>query len=302
MRADAYNNYPEGFLEEFKEPVVFRLINIKPDPDNEGAFIMPNITAVPSESQVICDGEVVHLALISTVDPEGNATLDSRSLWLGQINGGEIRLDPKRAKDHKIFKYLNHCHWNRSSKYASDNPADWIVFKFDPETQAKEELAEKNPMMESISFITSASDAALRKLHVIIGDGSPKGKSVDVIKNELIKIATSVPDKAYAGIQAITPSLGKGDVKNADKESTPTIEVDSENIPEDLDVEAVAREAEKTKVIVRVNRYQVYRDQEGNDFFKFKSKEEAGATASEQLVDALDSDPDLLAKLQHMMS
>lgn len=316
MHISNVNQYPEGFLEEFTKPVTFRLANIKPDPDNPNGVLMPNITMVPPTSKVLYKkneddyGEIVNLVLVSSVSSDGDVTPDTRRTMIGAINGGEIRLDPKRPKDREVFNFLNHCHWNKSSPYASENPADWIIFKFDPEQQAKDELAEKNPMLESMKFISSSPDSALRKLYILI-IGEPAGKTSEMIKNELIALTMTNSKAVLSGIETLKPNMSAEDIvattpKNVGvEEDTESSLGNSESGEDDEyskdDFIVMIKEALADKALTRVNAKSEFRGLDGETFFKFQSKAEAGIPAEEQLANELLTNTELFNRFFSML-
>ena len=84
-----YNQYPKGFLKKFDKPVTFKLINMKPDPDVKGGWIMPRFVNIPATSMVMFTDEKgqkhqVRLALIRRVKADGEVEFEDRTLLLGQ--------------------------------------------------------------------------------------------------------------------------------------------------------------------------------------------------------------------------
>ena len=231
MSQEYYNNYPEGFLEDFREKVIFRLVDIKPDPDNPGAYLMPSVTAVPPSSTVTFDdGEnrtQVHLALVLSYDRDGNMIPDDRSMMLGQFNGGELILDPKKPKHVDMFNYLNHCHWNKSSKYTFPG-AKHYVEKVDHEAFAAKELEALDIKRIALVTVSIINDDQVKAIASLILEAEPEDSplSPKVRRANLDKIADKYPEKLIAACKSLSIPLAHAPGASQEVKEEDSIELD----------------------------------------------------------------------------
>lgn len=286
-----YNNYPEGFLEEFNKPVTFKLVNIKEDPENPGHFLMPRFTNIPATSQVVFNNEVVNLAYIERYDANGDPVFGDRSLLLGMHNNGEIYLDPSRAKDRKLFEYINHCHWNRSSKYTNES-SQHVVYKFDLDEIANSRVSSRNSLKESLRFIMSASDIEIKSLYVLVGKEIPSGMSMPRMRDELEDMCIKNAEVIFNAVSSI---------KSKKRQQEDNISTNKQ-AEEDIDILAMLEEAKKNKIISQYNPARSFKSKSGDFLFQFEKAVDAdGYSPIEQFATALSQDDDLLEKVKYLI-
>lgn len=272
-----YNQYPKGFLKEFTEPVTFKLVNMQPDPDVPGGWLMPRFQNIPATSMVMFKdskgkSHQVRLALIRTIHASGEIEFEDRTLLLGQSTNGEIVLDPKNPKDVETFNYLNHCHWNKSSPYTYEG-AEHIIYRWDPEVLAKEEMNERASSRKAIIAVSTLSDTQIATLYAQIGAKKPSMVSLSEQRNEMEIVAQDNPvrvlealSKDNASIEALVNTLIN---VGAVRKLTPQLEFREEGTD--------------------------------NVVFRFQKLDAGLGSAEDQLKKALETDQALKIKIEHLI-
>ena len=321
-RSEHYNQYPEGFLEDFKEPVTFKLVGIKPDPDNKSGFLMPTITSIPPESKVSFtdkDGKthLVRLALISSIDAEGNIAFDDRRLFIGQINNGEIKLDPKRSRDLEVWRYLHHCHWNASSPYAEED-GPHVVFEYNWEAEANKEISGRSAMFHAFKFISSAEDEDINHLYNMIGTEKSSKIGPGAMRNELEKLAISDPSTVSFAISQIEMDEDKSDVKQKavdhnegdalNEDGLDEGGLDNNTPPEPpappaMDTKKLAYEAKNLGALKQVNNRMEFTDPQGKIVFKWSKRSDTEERSPiDQLSDAMKGSQPLRDQVSYLIN
>lgn len=289
VRAEYYNDYPDGFLQEFTEPVTFELIGVKPDPENEGQFIIPFSKNVPATSRVQFEGQDVHIAHITSVKPDGTAVFGSKELRFGVIAGGfRKRLDPKKAKDVALFRYLNHCHWNADSPYVEDKRA-CIIRRFDLQQITEESRNSRQMRTIAIKAIDDLADDRLIPVFAKVGKGQYHNLSEAELRDRLEEIAEKDPKTIIEALNIKFEPRHK-----VAKEDVPSVTVSDFKAPEEL-VEA-ALKAAKIKMVPAAKEY---RTSDGKSIFKFVT---GNGTGKEQLISAVETDEQLRKILLELVS
>lgn len=343
MKIEHYNNYPEGFLEDFTEPVTFRSTAIKKDPDNKNGVLMSAVSNVPATSKVNFTGpdgkkQVVHLAYISNVSPDGEIELDIMGLWLGMMNNGEIHLDPNNPKDVDKFNYLNHCHFNKNSPYTY-NGAKWKIERYSLEDIAKVELNDKADVLKAVTTTFLLTDEEIVTIYGQIGKLNPNVASISEMKNELqviaqekpIQITKLIPARVQSIINAsqtsvvptsLTPPLGETeglagksdglvlpeendvcpDPALVDNEDAEVAKIEYVGPDATLDVPALVATAINNGAIKKVNSKKEWRSHSGEIISTFFKLADGKGTAEEQLTDSLEADFALASKVNFIVS
>lgn len=291
MSKEYYNNYPEGFLEPFKEKVTFRLVGIRADPDNPGSYLMPSVTSIPPSSTVIYNDQEVHLALISSFDTNGNMIPDDRSMMLGQFNSGEITLDPKKPKHVAMFNYINHCHHNKSSKYTFPG-AKHVVEKVDHEALAAKESNLLDLKRAALMTISTINDDAIASIAAFLLEKEPEDSplSAKVRRANLDKIADKYPEKVIdvckkLGIHLVSVPGSKQEAKQVELDIDPFIKSKVEGL---LDA----------KVISKINARKEFTIKEtGESIFQWS---DGPGSPIDKFIVAISEDEELLSTIEDL--
>lgn len=313
-KIENFNNYPEGFLEDFNEPVTFKLLGIKKDPDNDDGYLMPSFTNIPATSKVVykdSDGKstTVNLALILSSSADGEVEFDIKGLFLGQSNGGQIHLDPKNPKDVEKFNYINHCHFNKSSKYTYEG-AGWKVEKFSLESEADKDMESRKDLTAAIVAVSNLSASQIKTLYGKIGSKNPSAVSPSEMKNELEHLAMDSPlailNVLNKGIEAPAPTEAPSAPESTKKEVEINV-VDLEEVEKNLekspeDAPSLVLTAVNTGAIKKVMTKLEWRTHSGEVLMAFSKVAEGNGTAEEQLIEALEKDASLFSKVELIIS
>jgi hypothetical protein len=311
-----YNNYPEGFLEPFTEPVVFRLIDKyrQPDPDNAKGILMPFIMNIPATSRITLGDKVIDLALIRNIDSFGEVELEREALFIGKVNNGMFQLSPNNPAHRKMFNYLNHCSYNKDSKYTYAG-ADVYIERYSPEKDAKQNMIDRSAKKAAILIVDSLNDAESRSLYAKIGTKNPTRISIEEMKDELDALAFVSPEiiidaheprKAKKEAQAVSAVSVQEVPFNEDLEVefTSTSSDEDEETLDDEDIisaEDLVNIVTKSKQIYKHNPTRKWKmKRNGFAIFNFEPASKGVGTAEEQLIDAIDKDKNLRGTMESL--
>lgn len=196
MKAKYLNKYPKGYCEPFNKRVKFRLVNLKPDPDNKGRYLLPRTMNVPSVSRTIFtdeDGNVqtIHIAFTDgQKEKEDGSPVLRYDLEFGQFNNGEMVLDPKNAGDAEKFRYMNHCSFNASSPWRS-NDVTPIFERIDEDAIAIQKSELRKARRKAENIVSSLTDEELPEKWALIS--SDTDASAAIMRNGLEDYAEKYP-------------------------------------------------------------------------------------------------------------
>jgi hypothetical protein len=172
-----YNNLSQELLEELKlkkgEKAVFRLLDIKKDPNNKGKFLIPqyrNITStdrvwdkyaikieeeVDGKKKIRYEGDWVDIAAIKRVGP--NETVDLIEIAFLKSNNGLIELSGDRAEDQDMYTFMMLS--NRRSENEHRDPSFELVYeKVDNKKKAEAQRRQRNAVIEAGKFASRMED------------------------------------------------------------------------------------------------------------------------------------------------
>lgn len=289
-----YNKYPEGFLEPFKKKTTFRLVDIKPDPDNPGAYLMPSVTAIPPSSTVVYKGQEVHLALVASYDENGNMIPDDRSMMLGQFNNGELTLDPRKPKHVAMFNYINHSHHNRSSPYTFPG-AKHYVEKVDHEAFAAKESASLDIKRAALMTVSVINESQVQLLAEALLAKEPANSPLSnkVRRANLDKLADKYPEKILDACKSLSIPVAHIDGAAKEEETVAASEVEIDPF-----IGAKVKGLIKSGEISQINVRKEFKNKEtGKVIFQWGDGE---GSPVDKLVSAVAQDNNLLEEIESM--
>ena len=188
MKAELYNNYSKELIKKIPRGanVMYKLSDIKPDPDNEGKFLIPAYQNVPSTDEIydpITD-EYVQIAYIQNVRADGEAVF-------GEINftragGGCIVLSGNNPTHQKMYQYLELTNYNLSNKNRVTSKTGFFS-KADEKADAAEERQERKMILKAMR---KADELTIDDVKFIASSlGMRLNKSEEELRNDVEEYA-----------------------------------------------------------------------------------------------------------------
>ena len=170
MKADLYNKFTKNLIRKIPKGqiVTYRLLNLQPDPYNEGRLQIPLYKGIPPTDEVYDEENDVFIpiAYIDKVLADGEAQYGEIGFERG--NGGCIFLRWNNAKDQKLYQYLELSNHNDSNPYRSPAKTAWFE-KIDTEADATLSRKERRVVLDALNKATNLDSGDLRHVGASLG-------------------------------------------------------------------------------------------------------------------------------------
>jgi len=200
MKAVAnYNNLSQAMMETFRKryPIMkpgevkkFKLLNIKPDPDNPGKMKMPFSKKVPARDRIFDKGDNTYkdIAFIASVGFNGQVTLGSINFY--RTAGGMVVCKGGTADGQELCDYLLLSNYRDNNGERNKNVKPTFTL-LDPKAIAKAEKEERDRRFEILKIAKELDEEKLKMMCLALGyDTSDE----DVMQADVEKLAEQDPD------------------------------------------------------------------------------------------------------------
>lgn len=193
MKATEYNQFSSQYVRKLKpnERAVYRVINIKEDPDNYGKFIIPTALQIPS-TDIIYDkvkDDFVTIACIERVGDKGEANF-ANIVFTSQTMG-YIFLNGNNSLHQKMYQFMELCNYNASNK-ERNNESEILFQRIDAKKDAINERELRRKIYDAVSKALMLDDKQAKDVANSLGFS---GGSLDEIRNYLEDYATDNPEE-----------------------------------------------------------------------------------------------------------
>lgn len=225
MKASEYNKLSPSMERKLKpdERATYRILNVRPDPDNYGKFLMPAAYQIPS-TDIVYDkekGDFVTIAAIERQDNEGNAVF--LNIVFTASNLGYMFLDGKNPLHQKIYQYLELSNFNQSNKDRNDDH-EAIFYRVDSKKEAQVERSTRKLIVKAVNLAIELDDKKAREAAMALGI---EAASIDETRNALEDYAEDNPEEflevlersSLANETMLKDAVKKGIIKNNITES-----------------------------------------------------------------------------------
>lgn len=193
MKASEFNLLSEKMIRRLnpKERATYRVLNVRPDPDNYGRFLMPAALQIPSTDIIYDKGkeDFVPIAAIERTDLDGNPVFIN--IVFSSNNAGYLFLDGSNAVHQKIYQYIEICNFNESNP---DRNQDFEVFfsRIDAQKEAKVERNIRKLIVKAVNTAVEMDDIKAKEVAMALGID---GETIDEIRNALEDYAGDNPEE-----------------------------------------------------------------------------------------------------------
>lgn len=225
MKASEYNQFSATMQRKLKqdERATYRVLNVRPDPDNQGKFLMPAAYQIPS-TDVVYDkvkGDFITIAAIERVDNDGNPVF--LNIIFTASNMGYLFLNGSNPVHQKIYQYLELCNFNESNKDRNQE-AESVFYRVDTKKDAIEERQLRKLIVKAVNEALDLDDKKVKEVALALGIDA---ESIEEIRNLLEDYAGDNPEQflhvldqtSLEGESVIKEAIKLGIIKNNVQES-----------------------------------------------------------------------------------
>jgi len=221
MKASDFNLLSPKMTRKLKpdERAIYRVINVRPDPDNAGKFLMPSALQIRPVDTVLDKetGEFVNIAAIERTDIDGNPTFIS--IVFNASNMGYLFLNGNNPVHQKIYQYLELCNYNESNPDRNANDYEALFTRIDAQKEAKTERNLRKLIVKAVNLALDLDDKKAREVALALGIDAD---TTDELRNELEDYAGDYPEEfldvvdraSLANETALKDAVKKNIIKN----------------------------------------------------------------------------------------
>lgn len=220
MKASDFNLLSEKMIRKLKpdERAIYRVLNVRPDPDNAGKFLMPSALQIRSTDVILDKGtnEFVPIAAIERTDIDGNPSFIN--IVFNASNMGYLFLNGNNPIHQKIYQYVELCNWNASNP--DRNQEEEALFsRINAQKEAKDERNLRKLIVKAVNLALELDDKKAREVALALGIDAD---SNDELRNELEDYAGDNPEEfldvveraSLANETALKDAVKKNIIKN----------------------------------------------------------------------------------------
>ena len=213
MKANLYNQIPDSLVRKIPrgQTVVYRLTDIKPDPFNEGEYLIPLNKNVPSTDQTYdpTTDNYIPIAYITGVEANGEAKFGN--IFFQKVNGGCLILKSSNPQHQKMYQYLELCNWNKSNNNRSTDYPTWFE-KVDDQEEAKSSRSERKIILNALRTADALDFNQVRSIAAMLG--FKLNQSEDELRDLVEDYAGYEPEKFLSMVEQQTNSA-EADIRQA---------------------------------------------------------------------------------------
>ena len=213
MKANLYNQIPDKLVRKIPrgQTIVYRLTDMKPDPDNDGEYLIPLNKNVPATDQTYdpVTDSYIPIAYITGVEANGEAKFGN--IFFQKVNGGCLLLKSSNPQHQKMYQYLELCNWNRSNENRSIDYPTWFE-KVDDQEEAKTSRSERKLILNALKTADALDFNQVRTIAAMLG--LKLNQSEDELRDLVEDYAGYEPEKFLSMVEQQTNSA-EADIREA---------------------------------------------------------------------------------------
>jgi hypothetical protein len=206
MKASEYNQFSAAMQKRLKpdERATYRVLNVRPDPDNFGKFLMPSAYQIPP-TDVVYDktkGDFVTIAAIERIDNEGNPVF--LNIVFTAANLGYLFLNGSNPVHQKIYQFVELCNYNSSNKDRNDIDNEAIFYRVDNKKEAIEERSLRKLIVKAVNTALELDDKKAKEVAMALGIDA---ETIEEIRNQLEDFSEENPEEFMDIVERASLSL-----------------------------------------------------------------------------------------------
>lgn len=192
IKTKEFNNVET--LPSFKrnEIKVFRYLNVKPDPQNKGQFIMPSMAFMPKVDRVYDPkkDDYVDIANIKALGVGGVPQIEA--IAFSKQTQGKLMLRGNKTGDKEIFEYLSLSNYNASNPNR-DTSVVPLFELVEPAKKAQDARKDRNLRRDAMNVAAELSASEVREF--ISSLNKDETRDMSILRDELEIMAEKDPRK-----------------------------------------------------------------------------------------------------------
>lgn len=207
MEAKLYNKLSPSLERKLKrdERAVYRVLNVRQDPDNWGKFLIPAALQIPS-TDTVYDKEIddyVPIAFIERTKIDGSAIFGD-IVFTGS-NMGYLFLNGKNSTHQKMYQYIELCNYNASNPNR-DTTVEALFERIDSKKDAINEREMRKLIVKAVNFALSLDDKRAVEIAAALGIDA---ESIEETRNALEDYAGENPEEFLEVAERATVEVEK---------------------------------------------------------------------------------------------
>jgi DNA-dependent RNA polymerase auxiliary subunit epsilon len=194
MKASDFNLLSEKMIRKLKpdERAIYRVNNVRPDPDNPGKFLMPSALQIRPVDTILDKGtgEFVNIAAIERTDIDGNPTFIS--IVFNASNMGYLFLNGNNPVHQKIYQFIELCNNNESNPDRNAADHEGLFTRVDAKKEAIQERGLRKLIVKAVNLALELDDVRAREVALALGIDA---ESNEELRNELEDYAGDYPEE-----------------------------------------------------------------------------------------------------------
>ena len=174
---------------------VFQYLDIKPDPNNKGQFIMPSIAFMPKVDRIYDPkkDDYVDIANIKSLGIGGAPVIEP--IAFTKQTQGKLMLRGNKTGDREIFEYLMLSNYNKSNPNR-DTSIKPLFELIEPTRVAKESRSQRSLRRDAMNVAAELSASEVREF--ISSMNKDETRDISVLRDELETMAEKDPKQFIA--------------------------------------------------------------------------------------------------------
>ena len=193
MKASDFNLLSEKMVRKLRpdERAIYRVLNVRPDPDNAGKFLMPSALQIRPVDNIFDKGkeDFVPIAAIERTDLDGNPTFIS--IVFNATNMGYLFLNGNNPVHQKIYQFVELCNANASNPDRNEE-IEAEFYRVDAQKEAKVERSLRKLIVKAVNMALEMDDSKAKEVAMALGID---GESTEEIRNALEDYAEENPEE-----------------------------------------------------------------------------------------------------------
>lgn len=193
MKASDYNSISIKLQKKLgqAERATYRILNVRPDPDNYGRELMPAAVQIPSTDKVY-DKQADQFIDIACID---RTTIDGAPVFADIVfsasSMGYIFLVGTNPLHQKMYQYMELCNYNESNPNRNQD-VDAIFKRIDTKKDAINEREMRKVVVKAVNAALDLDDEKVKQVAYALG---MEFESTEEMRNALEDYATDSPNE-----------------------------------------------------------------------------------------------------------
>lgn len=191
MKVEQYNQFSPHLKRMLKpdERASYRVLNVRPDPDNYGRTLIPAALQIPSTDIIYDDkkGEFINIAAIERQDEKGEAVF--LNIVFTASNLGYLFLNGNNPTHQKIYQFLELSNFNASNPNRSSDIEPFFA-RIDSKKEAQDERAMRKLIVKAVNIALELDDEKAKEVGAALGI---EAETIEEVRNLLEDYAGDNP-------------------------------------------------------------------------------------------------------------